>query len=71
MNDTGYLEDFDDFDSDELTPAMRAQLRKIEHVNDRRMEERSRIRAQRRDIMRKLDDWKESRRLRDEVDYLH
>ena len=71
MNETVYLEDSEDFDSDELTPAMRAQLRRFEHDSERRLEERSRIRARRRDITSRLEDWKEARRLRDEVDYLH
>jgi hypothetical protein len=65
-----YIDELDDFDSDELTPAMRAQLRHVEEAYQHRARDRSRTQARRRKVLRRLDDWQDARRLRDEVDYL-
>jgi hypothetical protein len=70
MSNDLHTNDLDDFESDELTPAMRAQLRQIEQSYHRRQRDRSRVREQRREVMRRLDEWRDARRLRDEVDYI-
>lgn len=70
MNDNFDIDEVDDFDSDGLTPAMREQLRHVEQVYERRARDRSRLQARRRKVLRGLEDWRDARRLRDEVDYL-
>jgi len=64
-------ENFDDYEEEEfLSSQLAAQLARLEQKHDVR--ERERIRSQRRTlkVRRRLEDWKDNRRIRDEIDYL-
>ncbi len=65
MND-----DFDDFDADDLSPDLAAQLERLERNQHFRAQEQTRLRKQKLKVRRRLEEWGEDRRLRDEIDYL-
>ena len=62
-------EEFDDFD-DDLSPDLAAQLESFERNQHFRAQEQTRLRKQKLRLRRRLEDWGEDRRLRDEIDYL-
>ena len=66
MND-----DFDDFDDEDLSPDLAAQLERFERTQHFRAQEQNRLRRQKLKVRRRLEEWGENRRLRDEIDYLH
>ena len=67
---TRMKDDFDDFDADDLSPELAAQLERLERTQHFRAQEQTRLRTQKLRVRRRLEDWGEDRRLRDEIDYL-
>lgn len=65
MND-----DYDDFDTDDLSPELAAQLERLERNQHFRAQEQTRLRRQKLQVRHRLEEWGENRRLRDEIDYL-
>lgn len=63
-------EDFDDFDED-LSPELNAQLERFEKSHNLRAQDQLYMRRQKLKLRRQLEDWSDSRRMRDELDYLH
>ena len=63
-------EEFDDFDADDLSPDLAAQLERFERNQHFRAQEQTRLRKQKLRVRRRLEEWGEDRRLRDEIDYL-
>ena len=63
-------EDFDDFDADDLSPELAAQLERLERTQHFKAQEQTRLRHQKLKVRRRLEEWGEDRRMRDELDYL-
>jgi hypothetical protein len=63
-------DDYDYDDYDELSPTLAAQLAKLEHSHPirSRSQESRHVRGTR--LRRQLEDWQDSRRMRNEIDYL-
>lgn len=69
MNDD--LDDFDDFsDFDDLSPEVSAQLERLERNQKLRAQEQHVMRRQKLKVRRRLEDYRDDRRIRDEIDYL-
>lgn len=63
-------EDFDEFDADDLSPDLAAQLERFERNQHFKAQEQSRLRRQKLKVRRRLEEYGESRRMRNEIDYL-
>jgi hypothetical protein len=62
----------DDYDQDEeeLSPALRAQLERLERSHDLTAGQSSNRRKAKLKARRQLEDWRDLKRIRDEFDYL-
>jgi hypothetical protein len=67
MNDDDYDYDYDD---DELSPALADQLARLEHSHPIRSRSQPPRHFRAPKVRRQLEDWQDSRRLRNEIDYL-
>jgi hypothetical protein len=65
MND----DDYDDYE-EELSPTLAAQLERLAQNQSLKIEQSGLRQKARLKVRRQLEDWKDSRRIRDEIDYL-
>ena len=61
--------ELDDLDDGDFSPRLQAQIEYLEHSNEQAERTQARLRHRNR-IRRALEDASQSRRLRDEIDYL-
>jgi hypothetical protein len=64
-------DDFDDYQEEEFSPSLLAQLERLEQSQQLKLVARARKQQQQLRIRRQLEDLNDSRRLRDDIDYLN
>ena len=64
-------DDFDDYSEEEFSPSLLAQLERLEQSQQFRLSTRARKQQGQMRIRRHLEDLRDTRRMREDIDYLY